>query len=317
MPNNDSRVGTMSRAYPQFELTRRGFLQTAAGITAIGALGWPLSQAMAARESSLDAEINHYIRNLRRAGRVRPDESTAWTVYDFVTGTKLVAINEDRPLQSASMIKPFIAQAYFYRHGEDSRRYPYSEQSQVMMTAMIRDSSNSATNYFIDRIGSGPASRRPREVEYVLKRHAGGVFRQTSIVEYIPRSGRTYRNRASAHDYSRFLYAIWHEQLPFARDIKHYMSLPNGDRIKRGTDIIPQFTRIYDKTGSTAHLCGNMGIVEASGRDGRRYPYIFVGIIEKRRRAGHYGRWIRDRGDVIREVSDMVYDFMKHRHRLI
>lgn len=306
----------MSRANPESTLTRRGFLLAAAGATAAGILaGSPLAAFAAA--SSLQYQVNDYVKGLRRIGRVRPDERTAWSVYDFTTGTKLVSINEDRPLQAASMIKPFVAQAYFYRHRESTRRFPYDHRTRLLMTSMIRDSSNSATNHFIERIGEGPWPRRPREVERVLKHHAGGVFQQTSIVEYIPNSGRTYRNRASARDYSRFLYALWNDQLPFAEELRYHMGLPNGDRIKSGASAIPNLVDLYHKTGSTAHLCGDMGIVVAPGRDGRNYPYTVIGIIEKRNRPGNYTRWIRDRGDVIREVSSLVYRFMRDRHRLV
>ncbi|NIX01125.1 MAG: serine hydrolase, partial [Phycisphaerae bacterium] len=67
---------------------------------------------------------NNHIQMMRRAGRVTPDEKTSWSIYDFTARKKLVAIREDVPHQGASMIKPFIAQAYFFRHQENRRRYP-------------------------------------------------------------------------------------------------------------------------------------------------------------------------------------------------
>ena len=74
---------------------------------------------------------------------------------------------------------------------------------------------------------------------------------------------------------------------------------------------------VYDKTGSTARLCGNMGIIEAMGKDGKHYPYTIVGIIEKRERTRHYGRWVATRGNVIRGVSSLVYEDLKRRHNLV
>jgi beta-lactamase class A len=132
----------------------------------------------------------------------------------------------------------------------------------------------------------------------------------------IPPGGRTYRNLASAHDYSRFLYALWYDQLPYATEVKTLMALPNRDRINSDVPEIPASTKVYDKTGTTARLCGNMGIVEARGRDGKSYPYIFVAIIEKSARARQYSRWIKSRGDVVREVSAMTYAYMKSRYPL-
>lgn len=308
----------MSQAHPQPLLTRRQLLRAAAGTTAASVLGaWALP-AMAARTPALEYQVNAYIQQLRRAGRIPSNEQTAWSVYDFTARHKLVSINENRPMQSASMIKPFLAQAYFFRHDENDHRYPYDELIRVRMTEMIQDSNNGAADFFINRIGiNRPPPQRPRVVERVLKRHAASIFRQTSIVEYIPRDGRTYRNRASAHDYSRFLYAMWNDRLPFASEIKHYMGLPNRDRIQDGASTVPDSARLYHKTGSTAHVCGDMGILVAPGHNGKSYPYIFVGIIEKDERALDYGDWIRDRGNVIREVSDLVYNFMRQRYRLV
>ncbi|MEN8176564.1 MAG: serine hydrolase [Pseudomonadota bacterium] len=298
--------------------SRRAFLQTLAGI-GVGTLTAALpGLSLAGTQSpSLQHRVNSYVRKLRRAGRIRSDELTSWSVYDFTTSTKLVSINEEVPRQAASMIKPFVAQAYFYRHKAAPSRYPYSAEVEKLMTGMIRYSRNTATNELMARISSKPYGQRPKEVERVLRKNASGIFRQVEIVEYIPKGGRTYRNKASARDYSRFLYGMWKERLPNAEEMKHLLSLPNNDRIRQGTVQVPRSSEVLDKTGSTAHLCGNMGVVVAQGRDGRKYPYTMIGIIEKRTRPTAYGPWIRNRGNVIRNVSDMVYSELRKTHNLV
>ncbi len=50
-----------------------------------------------------------------------------------------------------------------------------------------------------------------------------------------------------------------------------------------------------------------MGVLEAKGPDGREYAYTVIGLIEKKRPARDYFRWLRARGDVIREVSGLVF----------
>jgi beta-lactamase class A len=78
---------------------------------------------------------------------------------------------------------------------------------------------------------------------------------------------------------------------------------------------VPEGTRVYNKTGSTAMCCGDMGILVARGRDGRTYPYVVVGIIESgKRNTSNYSSWISRRADVIREVSNLVYLDMKQRY---
>ena len=151
-------------------------------------------------------------------------------------------------------------------------------------------------------------------MDRLLKEKYGHIFRDTEIVEYIPWGGRTYKNKSSVHDYSRFLYALWDESLPGSDEIKRLMSLPNRDRIYTGAREVPKGTKVYDKTGSTKHLCGNMGILEVKGPDGKKYAYSLIGVIEKKTPAHNYTRWITSRGDVIREVSNIVYREMESRH---
>jgi beta-lactamase class A len=253
----------------------------------------------APRINDLEQAVEDYIKGLRRQGRIDADERTGWSVYDFTTGEKLVTINEDEQFQAASLIKPFIAAAFFHRveHGE----FVYGPRSRRHMRAMIQHSSNAAADWVMRRVGG------PRRVQQILQRYYGNIFRQTAIVEYIPLNGRTYRNKASVHDYSRFLYAVWKGGIPGAGEIKRLMALPGPDRIFRGVEEIPDGTHVYDKTGSTARLCGDMGILSVVGKDGKRYPYTLIGIIEKPDGADNYTAWIRARSEVIRDVSGIVY----------
>lgn len=267
-------------------------------------------------DSLLESEVDHYIKDLRRRGAIERQERTAWSVYDFTTKRKLVAINEDTPFQSASMIKPFVALAYFYKRRENRQRFLYGPKTKRKMQSMIQASSNSATNYFIDFLDRHCGRYGPRTVEMILKNRAPGVFRDLSIVERIPKGGRSYRNKASAHDYSRFLHAVWKRRFPDSDELLRLMGLANNDRIYRGARGVPKGTRVYDKTGTTARLCGDMGILVARGRNGKTYPYTVIGIIEREDRAKSLGRWIDKRGNVIREVSNIVYRYLKKVHNL-
>ena len=247
----------------------------------------------------LEAAVEDYISRLRREGKIADDERTAWSVYDFTSGEKLVSINEDEQFEAASMIKLFIAAAFFSR--VEKGELIYGRKSRRHMELAIQRSNNASTNWLIRNIGG------PKAVERILKGRYPGIFQDTRIVEYIPRGGRTYRNKASPHDYSRFLYALWKGDIYGAREIKRLMSLPGPDRIYTGVASIPASTRVYNKTGSTARVCGDVGILTVKGTDGKRYPYTVIGIIEKDQRARDYKAWIRSRGAVIRKVSGIIY----------
>jgi len=271
--------------------------------------------APAPRINALTTEIEFYIKNMRQMGRIAANEQTAWLVYDFTTQRYLAAINANRPYQSASMVKPFIALAFFHKVREG--RLQYTTFHRNRMEAMIQHSDNSATNYFIELLNRTSRYSGPAEAEHTLKRNHPGIFRHTRIVERIPGGGRTYRNKASALDYHRFLHALWYDQLPYSAELKRLMNLPNRDRIYSDAYGVARQTWVIDKTGTTARLCGDMGILIAQGRNGYRYPYTFIGIIEKARSANNYRTWINDRGNVIREVSSLAYNHMQQIHNLV
>ncbi|MET0067764.1 MAG: serine hydrolase [Candidatus Thiodiazotropha sp.] len=256
-------------------------------------------QVSSHRVSTLEQAVEAYIDELRRTGKLESDERTGWSVFDFTTGQKLVTINEDVQFQAASLVKPFIAAAFFHKVKAGS--LIYGPKSRRHMQRMIQHSNNASTNWVIRQVGG------PKTVEQLLKQNYPGIFQDTLLVEYIPANGKTYRNRASVHDYSRFLYAVWNMEIAGAREIKRLMALPGSDRLYTGVPEVPKDTRVYNKTGSTARLCGDMGILSVKGSDGKRYPYILIGVIEKQSSAKNYTTWIRSRSKVIRNVSAIVY----------
>jgi beta-lactamase class A len=255
---------------------------------------------------NLEAAVENYIDRLRRKGKLDSDERTGWSVYDFTTGEKLVTINEDQQFQTASLVKPFIAAAFFYKVKKGELKY--DRESRRQMERMIQHSNNASTNWVTRKVGG------PRAVQRILKQQYPAIFQEIHLVEYIPAGGKTYRNKASVHDYSRFLYALWKEEIAGAREIKRLMALPGRDRIYTGVRGVPKGTKVYNKTGSTARVCGDMGILNIKGADGKWYPYTVIGIIEKEQNAANYTSWIRSRGNIIRHVSSIVYQSIAQNH---
>jgi len=259
-------------------------------------------------QGDLEAQIERYVKTLRSRGTIRSDERTAWLVYDFSSGKKLASINENTSLQAASMVKPYLALAFF--HQVKAGKLVYGPQSKRNMELMIQKSNNEATNWVMRQTG-GPAA-----TQALLKANYPQLCRQLSLVEYIPKDGRTYRNKGSAADYERFLSAIWRGQLPQSNEILRIMALPGRDRLYTEAKRVPAGTKVFNKTGSTAMCCGDMGILVAKGKNGKTYPYIVIGIIESGRRNTSYGPWISKRSDIIREVSNLSYLSIKSRHGL-
>jgi len=259
-------------------------------------------------KTRVEQTIESYISGLRRKGKIGKDESTGWMVYDLASDKAIVDINADQAFQAASMIKPFIALAFF--HQVKNGKFKYGPRSRRNMEAMIQRSSNSSTNWVMRQVGG------PGTCAAILKKHYGHIFKKTEITEYIPANGRTYKNKALPSDYVRFLRELWNKKLPYGKEMRRLMALPGRDRLYHGTPI-PQGTLVYNKTGSTAHLCGDMGILVPKTRKGGRYPYVVVGIIERESRPDNYGSWMDSRSKVIRHVSTLVYEEMKREHKLL
>ena len=86
--------------------------------------------------------------------------------------------------------------------------------------------------------------------------------------------------------------------------------MPNRDRLIDRT-YIPRTTRIYDKTGTTAKCSGDMGILSAVKKNGRRHNYIVVGVLDRKTRKRNFGN---ARGNIIRRVSEIVYSHLKKQY---
>jgi len=266
------------------------------------------SQPISAGSAELTKKMEAFLHEQIAKGTLRPKERTAWVAYDLTNDTYLVSINSHRLFQAASMIKPFVALAFFQQ--VEKGKLSYSSKNRQMMEAMIQKSSNPATNWFIKQVG-GPA-----KCEALLKKEYGHLFTQVKIKEYIPPGGRTYLNSAQPSDYIQFLKALWNNQLPQSQEMLRLMSLPGRDRIFYGTEV-PNGTLVYNKTGTTAHLCGDMGILVPHTRDGRKVPYAIVGIVERASTPADYKQWMFASGGAIRNFSSLVYEEMKQKHNLL
>jgi len=258
--------------------------------------------------SSLESKIESCLSEKIDGGKLTRHETIAFLVHDYVAGKTIVSRNAHVPMQTASMVKPFVALAYF--HGVRNGLYRYTAVNMKRLMWMLRDSCNHSTNLIMRSLGG------PDEVHHLLIDNYPHIFKQMSIVEYIPKGGKTYKNMASADDYNRFLQELWAQRLPYSDKILRYMHLPNNDRIYKRVKSIPKETLVYDKSGTTGMLCGNMGLLSAKGKDGKRYPYNIIGIIQRDRRADGVC-WQYSRGWIIRELSGIVYEHMKKKYGLI
>jgi len=255
-------------------------------------------------ESYLQRQFENFVDEMYATGNIKPEERTAWLAYDLIKKEPIISINADIPMQSASMIKPFVALAFF--HKVDKGELKQTKESDRFLRLMIKHSWNTATNWLMKQIGG------PEAVNDLLYEFYPDIFQQTEIVEYIPPGGLTYKNKASANDYNRFLNAVWNGELPFSDEIKRLMGLSNPGR---SGQILPD-TEVAHKSGTTARMCGDMAILESKCKKGD-HAYAFIAIIERDDSVSDYLRWRRIKINVIRKASSMVYDAMKETYKYI
>ena len=261
-------------------------------------------------DSPLEASFELYVKNRRSRRILSTTDRTSFVVYDISKNKKLVSINEDRQMMAASLIKNFVMLAYFHevRYG----RKAHTATNKGHLKAMIQWSSNTSTNYFIRLLG-GPA-----KVNRILKTNYP-YFKQTKIVEYIPRGGRTYKNMTSARDLSTFFLRLWHGRLPHSDKMKWYFKLKNGDYIFKHT-YIPSSVTVYNKTGTVYGLVGDGGILTLRDPQGIQRHYIFVGLMEDRTKTSlrnrwqSFAKWRNQRTYILRRLSERAYKYIYENH---
>ena len=261
-------------------------------------------------DSQLEADFERYIKSLRNRKLLALSDRTSFVVYDISKNKKLVSINEDRQMMAASIIKNFVMLAYF--HEVKYGRQRHTDNNRGNLRAMIWRSSNPSTNYFIRLLG-GPA-----RVNRILKANYP-YFKQTRIVEYIPASGRTYKNMTSARDLSTFFLRLWQNRLPHSDKMKWYFNLKNGDYIFKQT-YIPAYVEVYNKTGTVYGLVGDGGVLVLKDPRGISRPYIFIGLMEDRTKTNSRNRgqsfwsWKNRRANILRRLSEKAYKYIYENH---
>ena len=261
-------------------------------------------------DSPLEANFEQHIKRQRSRRVLSTNDRTSFVVYDISKNKKLVSINENRQMMAASLIKNFVMLAYFHevRHG----RQTHTSANKSHLKAMIQWSSNPSTNYFIRRLGGPARVNRILQANYPY-------FKQTKVVEYIPRAGRTYKNMTSARDLSMFCIQLWKGRLPYSQKMKYYLKLKNGDYIFKKT-YIPSSVAVYNKTGTVYGLVGDGGVLVLRDPQGRARPYVFVGMIEDRTKTNRKNRWQsfamwrNRRTYILRRLSEQAYKYIYENH---
>ncbi len=252
----------------------------------------------------LEFLLKTHLLDLKKRGVILSIETPGFLIYDVDNSKQIVGINEDKPFQCASMVKPFVALAFFDMVQKGQLEYTISRQHE--MAKMIQNSNNNSTNYFFDLVGG------PKIVQEILLTNYSNLFSSLKIVENIPLGGRTYLNRASPQDYNNFLCALWKKELPYSKEIMYHMSEAKKGRNIGGTRIPFNQINVYNKTGTTAMLYGDMGLFNINFF-GINKTYTQIGLFERETRCPDnlVKNWYDSRKSILRGITESVYDHMK------
>jgi len=272
------------------------------------------------RDSTLEASIQKYVDNLRAQGfaRSRGVENYALYAKDLRSEDVFVDINSDRQQLAASTAKLFLLGAALAEL--DSGELAHTDRRlRKKLETMICRSSNSATNFVLETVGKDDVRAYLQEYGY-----------DQTVVDFIPKDGRTLTNLTSARNLGDFLEGVYRGTLPNAEEIARILALKcegHDDRLVDQTCIPDsphdlQLTggyveRVLDKTGFIQGANGNAGLVYAhfyNSRNGEiEVPYLFVALIEDRNVKEDGFRkikWGHAKTETIRSISESGYWYL-------
>lgn len=289
--------------------TRREFLQTLRNLSevAVGAaiLGSATSaearrrQATPAHISEVDRLVHQRIAELRQQGVLSPRDKTSVLVYGLHSDKHFVRINVDEQRMAASLIKPFIMLVAYHRIAKGKKAYAGFESD---VRQMIVHSDNNATNRVLRFVGG------PQTAHRIVRAYD---FDKTTIVQYIPAGGRTYRNKTSARNLNALLWKLHNGQLISAAYSRKMLDHLDHYATSRLAALQGEFdVDLAGKTGFVSGLNGEATRVSYPSSSGPRH-YNFVAMVENRSMPGRRGgEWGKRTSRAIRQIFKTVHEQM-------
>jgi Beta-lactamase enzyme family len=262
--------------------------------------------SLIAEDVPLQDLVEKEILYLKSTRHLLSDDQISLQVYDLNEKKMLADVNGDVIRNSASLIKIFIMLAVYDHTAR--KELPETNEIEQQVYRMIAFSDNGATNYLIRRLGHGDALQGIVAVNALLHKMD---FSETHLRELIPEGGKTYANRTSVADATKFFRLLYEQKLinpQYSQKMTDILRKNIHDRIKT-TQIKQDGIAVADKTGYVRGLNGDCGIVYQGGLS-KGCDYVLSIIIENKNRPPD-GTWGRKKSSVIRYLSDRIYLTLK------
>lgn len=195
-----------------------------------------------------DSEMDNL---LSQINNLLPANNGNWSVYICNLKNGSEGSIENRPMQSASLIKLFIMGAVFERYDTMINQYGQSSIDSLV-ESMITVSDNDATNTLVGYLGNGDSTAGMNVVNEFCKAHG---YSSTSMGRLMLQSNENGDNYTSVEDCGKFLKEVYNstsaasESTTLARTDVMYRLLRGQTRRNKIPANIPNAIGVANKTG--------------------------------------------------------------------
>lgn len=207
--------------------------------------------------------------------------------------TEAYASVSDQQMQSASLIKLFIAGTVYERMEEMRTQEGYEGETEELLRVMISVSDNDAANTLTARLGYGDAAAGMAAVNQFCQEHG---YHNTYMGRLMLDFASAEDNYTSVGDCGSFLKAVYRQELAGAESILNYMK--QQERTEKIPMGVPEGVETANKTGELTDVENDAAIIFLDS--GAYTVCVMSSGLQNTESA---------RG-VIREVSSAAYQYM-------
>lgn len=194
----------------------------------------------------------------------------SWAVYVYGLDSQQTAAVNSRPMQSASLIKLFIAGAVYEQKAAVEAQDTTAGETDSLLERMITVSDNEAANTLIKRLGNGD---EPAGLEVVNQFAAAGGYGDTHMGRLMLDFEALDDNYTSVEDCGKLLREIYTQNMTGAANLLELMK--KQERTGKLPSGIPSGTVTANKTGELETVENDAAIVW-----GEKEPYVICVMSE-------------------------------------
>jgi len=217
----------------------------------------------------------------------------SWSIYVKNLNTGEAFSVEDKPMESASVIKLFTAATVFENWDEMQSRESYEGEIRELLRNMIRISDNESANALVRKLGNGDAAKGMQKVNVFCEKYG---YTQTHMGRLMLDFNASDDNYTSVEDCGKLLTQIYQKELSGSEEILKFMK--EQERTGKLPAGIPQGIVVANKTGELDDTENDVAIVY-----GEKADYVVCVM------AGALGNTASARSRIV-DISSEIYQYI-------